>query len=252
MRFTSVADSWTVDLTPQSMIQLIAFDADDTLWHNEHLFLETKERFKALLAEYHSEEWIDERLYATELRNLKHFGYGIKSFTLSMIETAVELTEGRIRGSEIREIIDFAKDMVAKPVDLLDGVEATIKKLASEHELMIITKGDLFDQESKLARSGLGDYFSAVEVVTEKNSSTYESVVRRSGVEPEGFVMVGNSLKSDIIPVVKMGGHAIHVPYDTTWEHERVPEEVIREYSFSQAANITDVPQLVAKLNGRS
>ena len=131
-------------------------------------------------------------------------------------------------------------------------MEPTIKKLASAHELMVITKGDLFDQESKLARSGLGDYFSAVEVVTEKSSSTYESVVRRSGVEPEGFVMVGNSLKSDVIPVVEMGGHAIHVPYDTTWEHERVPEEVIREYSFSQAANITDVPQLVAKLTGRS
>jgi len=234
------------------MIKLIALDADDTLWHNEHMFLETRDRFRELLSEYHSDDWVDERLNSTELRNLKHFGYGIKSFVLSMIETAVELTEGRIRGNQVMEIVGFAKDMSNSPVRLLDHVEDTVRQLASRHQLVVITKGDLFDQESKLARSGLGDYFSGFEVVTEKNCATYESVVERTCGDPSAFLMIGNSIKSDVIPVVEMGGNAIHIPYHTMWEHETVSEDEANKYSFLTAASIAEVPTLVEELSLRN
>ncbi len=232
------------------MIKIVAFDADDTLWHNETLFLATKDKFTQLLAPYHSASWIEERLYETELRNLRHYGYGIKSFTLSMIETAIELTEGRIKGSEIQEIVAFAKEMVNTPVELLDHVETTIASLAKDYNLMVVTKGDLFDQESKIARSGLGDHFIHVEVVTEKDKSTYEGITRKLGIEPGEFVMVGNSLKSDILPVVEAGGQAVHVPYLTEWQHEAVPDHVADSYKFHRADNIRDVPAIVTQLAG--
>ncbi len=233
------------------MIKIVAFDADDTLWHNETLFLATKEKFTNLLGAYHSPKWIEDRLYETEMRNLRHFGYGIKSFTLSMIETAIELTEGRIKGSEIREIVAFGREMVNTPVQLLPGVESTITTLANAHNLMVVTKGDLFDQETKIARSGLGDHFVHVEVVTEKDTAIYKSITAKLGIEPHEFVMVGNSLKSDILPVVEVGGHAVHVPYETEWQHEAVPQDVVREYKFLRADTISDVPAIVAKLAGR-
>jgi putative hydrolase of the HAD superfamily len=231
--------------------ELIAFDADDTLWHNEPLFLDAKGRFKQLLAAYHAPEWIEARLDDTEIRNLRHFGYGIKSFALSMIETAIELTEGRITGREIQQVLDLAKEMVNAPLRLLAGAEDTVRSLAQRHRLILITKGDLFDQESKIARSGLGDLFHDVEVVTEKRRATYEAIVDKHGVAPQAFLMVGDSLRSDILPVVEMGGHAIHVPYDTTWRHEEVPQDVVAQYDFAQADGIRDVARIVAQLDRR-
>ncbi len=185
-----------------SALRAIGFDADDTLWHNESLFSLGQEKFRALLAPYHSAEWINRTLYETELRNLAHFGYGIKGFALSMIETAVELTEGRISGSEIGQILALAKAMVAAPVELLPGVEEIVPRLAQSYPLLLITKGDLFDQEGKLAASGLGDLFDAVEIVSDKNASTYHRVFHRHADGPERAMMVGNSLKSDIVPAI--------------------------------------------------
>jgi len=224
---------------------VVAFDADNTLWHNEPLFTDTKERFTELLRPYHSTEWIEERLYETETENLKHYGYGIKSFTLSMIETAIELTEGRIGGAEIGRLIAEAKQMLEAPVKLLDGAEDTIRTLSEEYRLALITKGDLFDQESKLARSRLGDLFAAVEIVTDKTSKAYRDITRRLEVTPERFVMVGDSLRSDIIPVAKIGGRAIHVPYSVTWRHEAVSEDGLGEYEFARVETIAQVPSAV-------
>jgi putative hydrolase of the HAD superfamily len=233
--------------TALNRIEVIAFDADDTLWHNEGLYLRTQEKFKQLLTTYHGEEWIDRKLYETETRNLQHFGYGIKGFTLSMIETAIELTEGRISGAEISKIMSYAREMLAAPVELLDGVRETVAQLAETHQLMLITKGDLFDQETKIARSGIGGYFKRIEIVREKNRETYEAIARRHGITPESFLMVGNSLKSDILPVAAMGALAVYVPYQTTWQHERVSEEELRQVEYIQLEHINLLPAL---LNG--
>lgn len=164
------------------MIDVIAFDADDTLWHNERLFRATEREFRTLLARYHDEEWIEKRLYETEVRNLEHYGYGIKAFMLSMVETAVELTEGRVTGDEIRRILDLGRAMLATPVGLLDGVEETLDALSVAHTLMVITKGDLLDQETKVERSGLRDRFQWVEVVSRKEPDVYRRILDRYGI----------------------------------------------------------------------
>ena len=220
------------------MFDLIAFDADDTLWHNETLFQETEKEFASLLAEYHAEKWIRERLFATEMKNLRHFGYGIKGFTLSMIETAIELTEGRVSGPQIQTILGWGHAMLQAPVSLLDGVHETIVDLSSKHRLMLLTKGDLFDQESKLARSGLGEHFTAVEIVSDKNARTYAKVMERHAIRPDRFLMVGNSLRSDILPALDAGAAAVHIPYVTTWAHEDVSEELLAGKTFTQLENI--------------
>lgn len=215
-------------------IETIAFDADDTLWHNESLFTITQDKYKKLLSKYHSEEWIDKRLFDTETENIQHFGYGVKGFTLSMIETAIELSEGRISGAEIMQIIDFAKIMLKSPIELLEDVAETIEKLSQTHDLMIITKGDLFDQESKIARSGLADYFSKIEIVKEKDDAVYQKIIDRHKIDKDKFVMVGNALKSDILPVLRIGSSAIHIPYHTTWAREIVADDELKNYNFVQ------------------
>lgn len=233
------------------MIRTIAFDADDTLWHNERIFLAAKEKYSSLLAEYHDREWIEQRLDEAESRNILHFGYGIKGFTLSMIETACELTEGRITGNEITEIIGFAREMLASPIEVLDGVRETIAELAPNYSLMVITKGDLFDQEAKLARSGLGDHFDRVEIVSRKVHDTYREILTRNSISAEEFVMVGNSLRSDVLPVVDIGATAVHVPYETEWFHERVSEEELRERSFFTLNDLRGLPDLVREIGKR-
>ncbi|MCS6840407.1 MAG: HAD family hydrolase [Roseiflexus sp.] len=230
------------------MITTIAFDADDTLWHNENLYSITQERFKRLLAPFQDVATIDQRLYATEMRNLAFFGYGIKGFTLSMIETAIEVTDGRIGAREIRQIIDFARDMLRAPVELLPGVRETIASLSDSYRLMIITKGDLFDQESKIARSGIADYFQHIEIVSEKTPDTYAAVMKRHGIEPHRFLMVGNSLKSDILPVVEVGGNAVYIPYHLTWEHERVIDEGAIAGRYATLSHISELPSWLARL----
>ena len=217
---------------------LIAFDADDTLWHNETLFQATAREFAAMLAEHHPPDWIQERLFATEMKNLRHFGYGIKGFVLSMIETAVELTEGRITGTQIQAILGWGHQMLQAPVTLLDGVGEAIESLAARHRLMLLSKGDLFDQEAKLARSGLGEHFSAVEIVSEKNARTYAAIMARHKVAPADFLMVGNSLRSDILPVLEAGGTAVHIPYATTWVHEHVADDALAGKTFTRLESI--------------
>lgn len=232
-----------------SRFQVIAFDADDTLWHNERLYVEAQSRFKKLLAPYHSPEWIDERLYQAELRNLGHFGYGIKGFALSMIETAVELTEGRIAGSEIQTIIDIAKGMLSAEVELLEHVAETISLLAQRYPLMLITKGDLRDQEIKIARSSLGQHFKWVEIVSEKNPASYAALLMRHAIPPERFLMVGNALRSDILPVLELGGSAVYIPYPFTWGHEAAdPPE--GQPGYYHLAHLGLLPELLERLEG--
>ncbi|MGH9186646.1 MAG: HAD family hydrolase [Acidimicrobiales bacterium] len=207
------------------MIEMVAFDGDDTLWHNESIFSVTHERFQALMAPFVAPEVIDERMFATEMKNLRLFGYGVKSVTLSMIETAIELSEGRVAAAQIQEIIEAGRAMLEHPVDLLFGAADAVEKVSETHPVMLITKGDLLDQESKLARSGLGERFESIEIVSEKGPATYERILRRLGVSPDRFVMVGNSLRSDIVPTLDVGGFGIHVPYHLTWAAELVEDE---------------------------
>lgn len=225
-------------------IEVIAFDADDTLWHNESLFTITQDKYKKLLSKYHSEEWIERRLFDTETENIKHFGYGVKGFTLSMIETAIELSEGRISGAEIMQIIDFAKEMLRSPIELLEGVEETIKNLSQTHDLMIITKGDLFDQESKIARSGVAEYFSKIEIVKEKDDECYQKILAKYNIDKSKFLMVGNALKSDILPVLRIGASAVHIPYHTTWAREIVADDELKTYNFLQLKVMNELVDL--------
>jgi putative hydrolase of the HAD superfamily len=233
------------------VIEVVAVDADDTLWHNETLFELTQERFRALVAPWADvdQEHLDAHLLRTEQRNLAHFGYGIKGFTLSLIETAIELTEGRIPATAIQTIIDRAREMVAHPVELLPGVRETVERLATTHRLVLMTKGDLMDQESKVARSGLAELFERVEIVSEKDEPTYRRIITACGIEPGGFLMAGNSLRSDVLPVVAVGGNAVHIPYAITWAHEAV--DVVERDGWWTIDDISALPDLIATLDGR-
>jgi len=233
------------------MLDIIAFDADDTLWHNEPHFTHTHEKFRDLLSDYHDPEWIESRLAETEIRNLKHFGYGIKGFTLSMIETALELTENRIGAQEITKILDFGKSMLKAPLELMEGVEPVLNRLKQTHDLMIITKGDLFDQETKIARSGLGDYFKYVEVVSEKTPANFDRIVNQYQFSPDRFLMVGNSLKSDILPVIEIGAHAVYIPYETTWIHEKVDPKFLKDVHFHQVEDMASLPDFLRSFLGK-
>jgi putative hydrolase of the HAD superfamily len=230
------------------MIQLVALDADDTLWHNEPLYRGAERQFRELLAQYEAPGVIEERLYETERRNLQHFGYGVKGFTLSMIETAIELTEGRITSADVQTLIGWGRQMLASPVELLDGVRETVEALAAEFPVILLTKGDLLHQESKLARSGLGEFFAGVEVVSEKDPTVYRRVMRRYAVAPDAFVMVGNSLKSDVLPVLDAGAHAVYVPYEICWVHERVEPEALNGRLFHEIPRIAELPALLRQL----
>ena len=223
------------------MIKTIAFDADDTLWHNERIFTASKQKCAELLADYCDANYIERHLDATETKNIKHFGYGVKGFTLSMIETACELSEGKITGDKIKQIIGFAKEMLASPIEVLEGVRETIQALSSDYELIVITKGDLFDQETKIARSGLGDYFKAVEIVSEKRPQTYQAILERRKINPAEFVMVGNSMRSDILPVLEIGAKAVHIPYETEWFLDKVSEEELKGKEFASLNKITEL-----------
>lgn len=223
----------------------IGFDADDTLWHNETIFENVHLRYRALLGRFHDAATVEQHLFATEMRNLERYGYGVKGFTLSAIETAIDLSGGQISAEEIRLIIALGQDMLAHPVELLDGVLDVVGPLARAHRLLLITKGDLRDQERKLSLSGLAGLFRAVEIVSEKDASTYERILRRHGVAPERFLMVGNSLKSDILPVLAIGGVAAHVPYHLTWAAERVDTLPDAAGRFFQLGSLRELPNLI-------
>jgi len=222
-------------------VELIAFDADDTLWVNEPRFRSAEEEFAKILRPHINGANSIDRLFETEMRNLNIFGYGAKGFMLSMIETAVELTEGKIRGNEIQKIIDLGKEVLNYPIELLDGIEEVLVKLKPHYQLMILTKGDLFDQEGKIARSGLASHFDHVEIVSEKNEDIYQQVLKRYDLDPRNFLMVGNSLKSDVLPVLNIGGNAIYVPFHTTWQHELVNDPKVMERDIAEIENISGV-----------
>ena len=202
------------------MIEVVGVDGDDTLWHSESLFSVTHDRMRALLSPYVRPSVLDERLLATERRNLRYFGYGVKGFVLSMVETAIEVSEARVSAGEVATIIEAGKEMLDHPVELLDGAREALEALAGRRRLVLVTKGDLFDQESKLARSGLGELFERVEVVAEKDERAYRRVLSGVGVAPPAFAMVGNSIRSDVLPVLGLGARAVHVPYPITWALE--------------------------------
>jgi len=223
--------------------ETIGFDGDDTLWHNESLFSMTQDRFRALLAHAADQTDLDRRLLEAERANLSVYGYGIKGFVLSMIETAIAVTDGHVPARDLQSLIDFGKAMLEHPVELLPGVKEVVETLAGRHRLVLITKGDLFDQESKIARSGLSDLFHAVEIVSEKDPATYRRVMDRHGIDPARFLMVGNSVRSDILPVLATGAHAVHIPYAITWAHEEaeVPDE-----HYRRLESVRDLPALLA------
>lgn len=225
----------------------IGFDADDTLWQNEQFFRITEKRFAALLADHAEEEHISARLLEAEKRNLAVYGFGIKGFTLSMIETAIEITDGRAPASVIAEILAAGREMLGHPIEALPHARETVEKLADAYRLVLITKGDLFDQERKLAQSGLGDLFDAVEIVSDKSPATYTSIFSRHGDGAEKSMMVGNSLKSDVVPAIKAGSWGIHVPHELTWALENV-EPPVTAPRFRQIADLSELPRLVESI----
>lgn len=230
-----------------SSLTAIGFDADDTLWQNEQFFRMTEERFAALLAGHADPDHLSERLLEAERRNLQLYGFGIKGFTLSMIETAVEVTGGRVPSSVIGDILAAGREMLQHPVETLPHVRDTLEELAGSYRLIMITKGDLFDQERKLAQSGLGELFDAVEIVSDKNASTYERVFTRHADGAERAMMVGNSLKSDVVPAIQAGSWGVYVPHDLTWvlEHVEPPSGAPR---FRQIEHLGKLKELIEEI----
>ncbi len=232
-------------------IDVVAFDGDDTLWHSESHFVDAHERFCGLVAPYVDDRaLIDEQVVATERKNLVAYGYGAKAFTLSLIETAIQITDGRITSDEISAILDVGKTLLDHPVELLEGVDDVVGELAATgRRLIVVTKGDLFHQEAKVAGSGLADRFARVEIVSEKDVPTYRRVMAAAEVEPERFLMIGNSVRSDVLPVIELGGHAAHLPYVYTWELEHVPDADAARQGFHELTSIRELPALVEQLS---
>jgi len=234
------------------MIQIIAFDADDTLWHNENLYARIQEKFRELLSGYHPAAEVNRRLYEMEMHNMAYFGYGIKAFTLSMIETAIELSDGQIQAREIQAIIGFAREMLDTEIHLMEQVEDVVAGLAHSYPLMLVTKGDMFEQQAKIAKSGIADYFDYIDVVNRKNEESYRMLLRRYGIDARHVLMVGNSLKSDVLPFVAIGGQAVHIPYHITWAHETVAALQGAQQPYFELAHIGLLPALVERLNQSS
>ena len=230
-------------------IKVLAFDGDDTLWHNETRFNVTQGELRKLVRRHVPDADVDSHLYDVEMRNLGLYGYGVKAFTLSMVETAIHLTDGRIPATDLQVILDWGKRMLTAPTELLDGVEDALREASARYSLLLITKGDLFDQESKLARSGLGDLFAGVEILTDKTAGTYGSVLRRRGIEPAEFVMVGNSLRSDVAPVVELGARAVHIPYHVTWNHEHLPDDALPPTGWHRLGGIGELGALLDSMD---
>jgi putative hydrolase of the HAD superfamily len=209
----------------KNKIKIIGFDADDTLWVNEPFYRETENQFCSILEPYVDHKETGKELFRTEMQNLALYGYGAKSFILSMIETALQISENKVTANEINKIIEIGKAQLNLPIVLLDGVELVLQKLFPNYKLILATKGDLLDQEQKLKKSGLINYFHHIEIMSDKHENNYRNLIKRLDIEPHDFVMIGNSIKSDILPVINIGASAIHVPYHTTWQHENDHEE---------------------------
>ncbi len=222
-------------------IKTIAFDADDTLWVNETYFQDVEKEFNALLTKYVSAEELADKLYAVERTNLALYGYGIKGFMLSMIETALQVTQGLISTKDVQQIINLGKVMLRQPIELLPDVRHVLDSLDEDYTLMLITKGDLLDQETKIARSGVGDFFKHVEIISEKKPRDYQQVLDRYGIHPDEFVMIGNSMRSDVLPLLEIGTYAIHIPFKHTWVHEQVQDDGFTHPRFMKLQRIAQV-----------
>lgn len=228
-------------------VTTVGFDADDTLWHNERFFQLTQAHFAQLLSEFCDEDDLMARLIAAERRNLGHYGFGIKGFTLSMIETAIEVTQGRVSGAVIGDIMAAGREMLRHPVELLPQARETVEAAKKDHRILLITKGDLLDQERKLAQSGLGDLFDGVEIVSDKTAAVYHDIFIRHGSGPQRGLMVGNSLKSDVLPMIDAGGWGIFIPHEVTWdlEHATPPAQ---ENRYRMLSDLSGLPELLHEI----
>lgn len=226
-------------------IKVIGFDADDTLWINETYFREGEKEFAQLMQQYETINTIDQELFKTEIGNLPIYGYGVKGFVLSMIETALVLSNHQVSSQTMQAILNIGKSMLNKPVELLDGVEETLKALSKTHRLILATKGDLLDQERKLEKSGLLKYFHHIEVLTDKKEQNYKRLLNHLDICPSEFLMIGNSLKSDVLPLINIGSQAIHVPFHTTWQHERVCDSKLDNSKYETINILTDTLKLL-------
>lgn len=222
-------------------VKAIAFDADDTLWINETYFRNSELELSKILDEYGDEEFIIKELFTTETQNISYYGFGIKGFTISMIETAIRVSEGKLDAKKIQQIINLSKNMIEKPVELLEGVKETIEWFRERnYKMLVTTKGDLLDQQRKLKKSNLESYFHHIEVMTDKKQADYQVLLNHLEIDAKDFLMIGNSLKSDIIPVLELGGNAIHIPFHTTWQHE-----VVENYSHPNLKTLNNIKELI-------
>ncbi len=225
-------------------LKVIAFDADDTLFINETYFDETEKKFCGLMEDYLSHQGISQELFKVEIDNLKMYGYGIKGYILSMIEAAMKISNNTIPIEIIEKIIQYGKELIEKPIVLLDGVQETLEALDGKYKLVVATKGDLLDQRRKLHNSGLGKYFHHIEVMSDKQEVDYLDLIKRLEIKPEEFIMIGNSLKSDVLPVLAIGGHAVHIPFHTTWAHEKI-DHTIEHVNFKAFTTISEVLNII-------
>jgi len=226
-------------------VKVIGFDADDTLWVNETYYREAELEFAKLLGAYETANKIDQELFKKEMENLELYGYGVKSFILSMVESAIELSNHSIPNSTVGKIIEIGKTMINKPVELLDDVENVLKTLYPKYRLILATKGDLLDQERKLEKSGLTQYFHHIEVLSDKKEANYAQLLNHLDIRPSEFLMIGNSLKSDILPLIHINAHAIHVPFHTTWAHEHVNEDETNGKNYKTVSGLIEILKLL-------
>jgi putative hydrolase of the HAD superfamily len=233
----------------KTMFDIIAFDADDTLWHNETLYSAALDGLKLILAPYAPPEQVAHTLFETEMRNLAYYGYGIKSYALSMIETAIQISASKIDGQGVLQVIGLAKDMLNANIQLFDHAQQVVTRLSALYPLMLITKGDLLDQQRKLTRSGLEACFRYVEIVTDKTPESYAALLERYHIDPTRFLMIGDSIRSDILPVITLGGCAVHIPYHITWAHEHIDLTDEQRQHFQKLDHLGLLPGLIEKLS---
>ena len=229
-------------------LALVGFDGDDTLWRSEDYFRQAQEDFERIIARYVDIDDVHDRLYAIEKGNLRLFGYGVKGMTLSMIEAAVEITDARISATDLHRIVALGKDLLQHPVELLPGIREAVEAIAADHALVLITKGDLFHQEQKVRDCGLSDLFRRIEIVSEKDTATYQRLFAEFALPPERFAMIGNSLRSDIVPVLALGACGVHMPYHTTWAHEAEAELPVDTSRLRVVAAPSELPAAIASL----
>lgn len=228
-----------------NQIKVIGFDADDTLWENEPYYRETEDKFCELLKEYLPKDKINQELFETEIKNLELYGYGIKAFTLSLVETAIRISDAKVPASTIKTIIELGKEQLNKPNHLLDGVSDVLEALKGKYKLIVATKGDLLDQEKKLKKSNLLKYFHHIEIMSDKQMDNYKDLIKHLDIEPHELMMVGNSLKSDIVPILELGGYGVYIPFHVTWQHEYHDEEEVNNERFYKINSIKELPNLL-------